>query len=310
MISLIKRMLPAGFKRTVKGLRKKDNVEDLIASILPPTVCVDVGASYYPHGQWLVFLKSVNTSWIAVEPNEHNLGYAKNWTYRCKLSVCNTGLSQEGGEQVLYVTNVDSGSSLLEPVIPASGEHRVKKEYFFPFKKVPIQTITLLDVVKSERSNSPIFVKLDTQGTELSILKGSESLFSTHRVLGIEMESTMLAEPYMQGSGKFWQASEYLEKHGFELLQIKPIYSPSLLKGSGAKTKNFLNECDAVFVLRKDVVEKLGVEYKMCLFAFYITYSFYEEAFGFLSNDNDLINYLTSKGLSIKKIKSLLLSLI
>src|SRR5207253_2824711 len=45
------------------------------AKILPPMVCVDVGASYYPHPAWEVFRRSPRTTWLAVEPNSKNTQY-------------------------------------------------------------------------------------------------------------------------------------------------------------------------------------------------------------------------------------------
>jgi hypothetical protein len=37
-------------------------------------VWLDVGASYYPHPAWELFRASSKVHWIAVEPNEQNLG--------------------------------------------------------------------------------------------------------------------------------------------------------------------------------------------------------------------------------------------
>ena len=147
-----------------------------------------------------------------------------------------------------------------------------------------------------------VFVKLDAQGTELSILQGAQPLFNTWRIVGIEMESTLLAQPIMKGSGKFWQACEYLESQGFELLNIKPI---SAVSRSGRKKKNqntYLTECDAVFALRPDVVLELGIDCRLGLLAFYLTNHFYDEVLWLLECDKEIGQVLHSKGCRLNRL--------
>ena len=147
-----------------------------------------------------------------------------------------------------------------------------------------------------------VFVKLDAQGTEQSILQGAQPLFNTWRIVGIEMESTLLAQPIMKGSGKFWQACEYLESQGFELLNIKPI---SAVSRSGRKKKNqntYLTECDAVFALRPDVVLELGIDCRLGLLAFYLTNHFYDEVLWLLECDKEIGQVLHSKGCRLNRL--------
>lgn len=293
----VRRMIPQSLKNFLRQHTLPWRVSKLLSPYLPAAVCVDVGASYYPHTKWLVFLNSLKTHWLAVEPNEANIGYIKSWAWPCKVSACTTGLSREGGSQTLYVTNVDTGSSLLPPEITASMQHRVTNPgYFFPVTEKKIETLTLVQALAGLPASAPVFVKLDTQGTELSILQGAESLFQRQLVVGIEMESTFLAQPLMKGSGKFWQACEYLESQGFELLHIKPI-SAMGRSGRVKKGRNtYLNECDAVFSLRQDVIAGLPVEYRVGLLAFYLTNYFYDEALMLLERDQAIGESLQERG--------------
>src|SRR5258706_2322348 len=119
--------------------RLRFKINRKVAVILPRLNCIDVGASYYPHPAWEVFRMSPKTQWIAVEPNFENLIYVKHWSWPSQVKSVEIGLSQLGGNQTLYVTNVDSGSSLLKPVIEPNMEHRVAyRDYFFPIKEVVI----------------------------------------------------------------------------------------------------------------------------------------------------------------------------
>ena len=129
-LTLIKRLIPQTAKRFIKSFRKQDGLLNLIAPNLPNCICIDVGASYYPHPQWELFRHSKNTQWIAVEPNEKNIAYIKSWKWNSNVKAVTTGLSRDGGVKTLYVTNVDSGSSLLKPEILDSMKHRVKKRGF------------------------------------------------------------------------------------------------------------------------------------------------------------------------------------
>ena len=303
----VRRMIPQSFKNFLRRRTLPWRASRLLSPYLPIAVCVDVGASYYPHGKWLVFLNAPRTQWLAVEPNEANIGYVRSWSWPCQVSTCTTGLSREGGMQTLFVTNVDTGSSLLLPEIPLSMKHRVANlDYFFPVTERQIETLTLVQALAGLSATAPVFVKLDTQGTELSILQGAQAMFDARRIVGIEMESTLLAQPVMKGSGKFWQACEYLEQQGFELLHIKPIAAVGRSGRVRPGRNTYLNECDAVFALRQDVAAGLPVEYRCGLLAFYLTNLFYEEVLSVLERDGEVVAYLGQQGCSVDALRATL----
>jgi FkbM family methyltransferase len=250
-----------------------------ISGMLPPVGCVDIGASYYPHPPWDVFRRSPSTRWLAIEPNEANTKYAQTWRWPSRIRVVPIGLSEHGGAHSLHVTNVDSGSSLLPPVINADMEHRVHNHsYFFPLTEKTIATCSLTELVTAELDASlPLIVKLDTQGTELAILRGASSLLATRRVVGVETEATLLANPIMVGSGKFWEVCQFLESHGFELLQLRPIEGGSA-RSTGPRGRTYLNECDAVFCLRRSELARLSTAHQLTALGFYVAYELYDEA--------------------------------
>lgn len=293
--------------KPVKRFTRKARLARSLSPFLPVVTCVDVGASYYPHVKWALFLQSPQTRWLAVEPNEANIGYVEAWPYPSQVSKCTTGLSSKGGRQTLYVTNVDSGSSLLEPVIPASMARRMRNlDYFFPLRKQDIDTLTLADVLAGSPADAPVFVKLDTQGTELSILSGARALLESHRIVGIELEATLQAQPVMQGAGKFWEACQYLENLGFELLHVKPIYGPSRFGINPPRGLTFLNECDSVFAVRQDVAAGLSVECRIGLLAFYLSYQLFEEALCVLQEDAPVKAFLAARGCSVEPLAALI----
>jgi FkbM family methyltransferase len=293
----------SSLKSFVRQLTPRAKLIRNLSPYLADTVCIDVGASYYPHARWYLFLESANIHWVAVEPNRENLAYINSWRWPSHVASCTTGLSKQGGTQTLYVTNVDSGSSLLEPVIPASMQRRVKNlDYFFPVQQRSIETLTLTDVVARQGGTAPVYVKLDTQGTELSILSGAEDLLRQRRIIGIEMEATLLAQPVMRGSGKFWEACQYLEGLGLELLVIHPIYGPSRRGAAKPRGLTFINECDAVFAIRQDIAAALPVEQRLSLLAFYLCNRLYEEGLELLAQDGAVKEYLVSRGCPVDSL--------
>ena len=303
----VRGLIPQSAKNFLRQRTLPWRISKLLSPHLPVTICVDVGASYYPHVKWLTFLRAPATQWLAVEPNEANIGYIKSWIWPCQVSTCTTGLSREGNTQTLYITNVDSGSSLLPPEIMPSMKHRVTNlDYFFPVNERRIETLTLMQAMVGLSATAPVFVKLDTQGTELSILQGAQSLFDAQRIVGIEMESTLLAQPLMKGSGKFWQACQYLEQQGFELLHIKPIAAVGRSGRSRASRNTYLNECDAVFALRPDIAASLPVEHRASLLAFYVTNLFYEEALSLLERDFEVATFLLAQGCKVDMLRIIL----
>ena len=303
-MSPLLQLVPNSVKRLIRRYTPAAALARLLSPFLPEIVCVDVGASYFAHPTWRIFLESPSVAWVAVEPNVANISYLDTWPWACRVVPCGTGLSRSGGTKTLYVTNVDSGSSLLEPVIPPSMQHRVANpEYYFPLQEREIECTTLSEVV-AEWPQAPVFVKLDTQGSELEILRGAQALFDGSRIVGIELESTLLAQPTMHGAGRFWEACRFLEERGFELLHLNPIQGLSRFGAKAGHGRIYLNECDAVFALRWDLAQRLGVEYRIGLVAFYLSYALYEEAVAFLRADQELEARLASAGCDVVALSS------
>jgi len=306
MMSL-KRLVTGALSRARRPFTAQHKLIRALSPHLPEVVCVDVGASYYPHVKWHLFIESPATRWIAVEPNAANAAYVSTWRWPSRAKLFPIGLSRTGGPQTLYVTHVDSGSSLLPPRIADGMKQRVKNlDYFFPLREVSIETRTLTDVLAEAPADAPVFVKLDTQGTELDILRGAEPHIASHRIVGIETEATMLAQPVMHGSGKFWQLAQFLEEHGMELLTVKPIYGPSRFGVAQPKGLTYLNECDAVFAVRRDVAAGLPVAHRAGLLAFYLSYRLFEEGMSLLDEDAELSAALTARGADPARIRAAL----
>jgi hypothetical protein len=151
-----------------------------------------------------------------------------------------------------------------------------------------------------------VVVKLDTQGTELDIVLGAQAALAARRIVGIEMESTLHADPVMRGAGKFWQACRDLEALGFELLHVQPIEGGTRLGSSRTGGRRFLNECDALFALRRDVLAGMPVDHRLAALGFYATNAFYEEALALIEDDAEIVAALRHNGADLPALLALL----
>ena len=270
-------------KKIIKGLislyprSKEYKLDSLIPELVPKILCVDVGASYYAHPAWGPLQRSAQTTWLAVDPNASNLGYVRSWPWPSKVIPISEALTKEGGSATLYVTNIDSGSSLLAPIIHPSMEHRTDQNYFFPLKEVQLETQSL-EKILNKYEGMPIALKLDTQGSEFDIISGLSEKLIRDRIICIELETTLLANPYYQNSGRFYDVMRYLEALGFELASLDPIASRYPLAGRKLSSRNVLVECDALFIKRPDIIQDFSYEYQLAVLAIYLTYRFYGEA--------------------------------
>jgi FkbM family methyltransferase len=284
-LKMIKRSLRMFICSLNPDYRMREKICSIAAELSSCTFAIDVGASYYPHVHWAAVRQSSNACWIAVDPNANNLEYLRYWSdlYLSRLVVVPHGLSAYDGPQTLYVTNVDSGSSLLEPTVNDDWQRRVDPSYFFPINTITIECLslqTLLHDFAEGYLSSPMWIKLDTQGTECHILEGlSKETYRTN-VIVLESECTLQRIPVMKGAGKFDRLTTFLEPMGFELVCFKPISIPIPAKQTRIKgAQGILNECDAVFMLSPTIALNCRpLIHNLSLISAYLCYSLYQEA--------------------------------
>ena len=137
-------------------------------------------------------------------------------------SVRRVALGAERRSVVLNVTANDLSSS-LNPLDPGECEQLPpsQREKFRVNLTVPVDVSTLDEELGSVRD--VLLLKLDTQGTELDVLRGGlETLRHTRYVLS-EMNNHSLYQPTCQ----YYEVDEYLRLHGFRLADVIVSYYPS-----------------------------------------------------------------------------------
>jgi FkbM family methyltransferase len=257
---------------------RKQHLVHMCSKILPPVVCVDVGASYYPHPAWDLFRRSPRTSWVAIDPNARNLAYLNPWGWPSRVTAVEEAVSRTGGPQTLYVTHVDSGSSLLKPTTPNAAQHRIDPDYVYPISERRLETRTLAAILGPLRQGAPLLVKIDTQGTELGILESLGDQTIRDEVVCVETEASLSACPLYEGAPTLAMIQTFMEARGFELAHLHVIDSRLPRANPGLQGRGVPVECDAVFTVRRDVLDRRSSDHQLATLGCYIAYQLFGEA--------------------------------
>ena len=97
--------------------------------------------------------------------------------------------------------------------------------------------ITTLDVVFDEiRGNAEaVYLKIDTQGFELPVLKGAEQ--SLQNIDTIQLELSLI--PLYEGQAVYVDICQWLDARGYQLVSVEP--------GFGDSTSGRLLQIDGIF---------------------------------------------------------------
>ncbi|MDB3967755.1 FkbM family methyltransferase [Flavobacteriaceae bacterium] len=262
---------------------------------------IDIGASYFSHGKWKLFMRSKKTNWYAVDPNENNLGYVDNWIWDCKIKKIAIAISNKSEKTSFYITNEDSGSSILKPHFNENIEHRSSKDYFFPYKKIQLDTVAINEVIEKKliTPELPTIMKLDTQGTEFNIIQSLEQKYLKN-IICFELESNLHAEPAYENSSHISEVFKFFNENGYELMDIDIMRSQKKTTKNKINSKNIPNECDLIFIKKSSLLRYDSTESILAALGVYFCYGLYEELV-FLSE------FILNKNLKLKKETSILL---
>ena len=167
-----------------------------------------IGARGDPVSEW----KDYDTTIYGFDPNEQECNrlskkHPEHFFYPIALGARNE-------TRLFYVTEQPECSSLLNPNIanwvPFERDDRAEIK-----KVIEIETETLDSVCKKIRAY-PTFIKIDTQGTELEILKSYSNLYN---VAGIETE--VFFYDLYENQSLFYEVYSFLADLGFSLYGLK-----------------------------------------------------------------------------------------
>ena len=148
------------------------NILNLINKGLKIDVIYDIGAF---RGEWSNFLNRTslkNKNFYLFEANKENEKYLEKLNFKYFFAILS-----DTNKDVNFYSRVSTGDSYLVE------QTNLYKENI---KSVVKKTITLDEIVKKKNLPLPDFLKIDTQGSELDILKGSQKSISKCSLIYLE----------------------------------------------------------------------------------------------------------------------------
>jgi len=228
---------------------------DALAEILgnESLFLADVGASYFLPDNWKYFLSLPATRFVLFDPVGKNLAYAEKLGAE-RVTVIPEALDRHSQVSEFFLANTDSGSSLLPPH-SWPGRPALNHDYFFPLKVLDMETSTIASCLDKNSIDAIHAIKLDTQGSELNIIKGFDNA-RLRKLLLVELEVSMDSYPVYLGAARLSEVIEYFETRGFRFINTriarKSLDQTGCVGPEFASTLAAQHECDALFV--KDII--------------------------------------------------------
>jgi FkbM family methyltransferase len=228
---LIKLIKLLNNKKTRKGLfngiAANIELEDLVKDLKFNTV-VDIGSN---KGQFILLIEKLFYSdkiIYSFEPIKEVLEKQKNFFLNKKnISFFNFALGEESSKKILNITKRRDSSSFLEiNNIIKNRDHIVKE-------KREIEIKSLDEFLKNRNLTKPILAKIDVQGYELEVLKGSKNSLKNIKYIIIEVSEN---EIYME-QGLANNIIKYLNDMNFKPIKETKAYK---IPGTQLKQKDIL----------------------------------------------------------------------
>lgn len=178
------------------------------------TTVVDVGARYGKHPSWSGF--GGDLLYFAFEPDSEEAERLRQKNNQVGFEVVESALAREEGERDFYITKHRGYCSFYKPDPESRWFKRDRPGEGQIESVIRVQTSSL-DSFANSRAIAIDFLKIDSEGSELEILQGSEQQISTN-VLGIRCEVHF--QLCYKNQPLFSEVFNYLIDKNFFLLNI------------------------------------------------------------------------------------------
>lgn len=266
----------------------------------------DVGAAAGIQSKWDRVRRVGN--FVLFEPHEESYrSLVKQYSGYKNIQLVNLGLSDIDGIKTLSMTNVPTGTTILEFDESAEGFKYLRQEYIYPIKKININTSRLDSEIKSRSLTPPDMIKLDTQGSEPEIIDGLGEY--QNELISVEMEVGLVR--CYKDQKELWEVLRNFKNLQMFPLHFECIFSEPKNVYSLQFTDNFLRskmksksrsriwEFDIVFFKSEDILIKNRDHRSLRkLVLAYCIYEFYHEAVSLCLQMRDL-NILPSDQVNI-----------
>jgi FkbM family methyltransferase len=188
--------------------------DPVIPVLLPRVYAIDAGAHGGLSEHWRRFERHLDVDSFEpdrVESERLNRNAPGNLRWHAR------GLARTTGKHKLYILNRSTGSSLYPPNEAVISRYSAKS-YWGLKETVDVDCTSLDDFLTGRGTATPHLLKLDTQGSELDIMRGlSDARWAT--VLGAEIEVEFL--DLYKGQPLFHDVHRFMTERGFELFDLR-----------------------------------------------------------------------------------------
>jgi len=242
-------------------------------------ICGARGETSHPYLRALQQLKFIG---FEPDPEEHRRlasQAAPGFTY------FNAAVAARDERRVLYVTRNAVCSSLLPPNQALYSQFESCSSAVEVIAQKDVDTVSLDRFLPKSGIPTIDFLHLDTQGTELEILRGAQS-FLSNSVVGVKCEVEFA--PLYEGQALFAEVDAFLRQHGFLLFDLSRSRYRRAGFSSDALTRGQLLWGDAIYWrdyrFLAGPANKLAL-FKLCLLSAHLQFHDYAlEVLEFLRN--------------------------
>ena len=222
------------------------------------THVIDAGARYGVHPSWTSFHAEMR--YLAFEPDEQEASRLRADNPIPGYEVHAAALGERSGRQRLYVTSHRGLCSFLPPDPESFWFKHYRPQSGIVQRTTDVEVISIDDFGKQAGLDHIDFLKVDTEGTELHVLRGSERYLRTS-VLGCHV-SVSFQRAYLN-QPLFCETHQYLAERGFFLCNMdylgygmpqSPIFRKPDPLAPERLRYGILMHADAVWLLPIDTV--------------------------------------------------------
>ena len=190
-----------------------------------PIVIIDCGASGGIHQRWSKLGIEIKSVLFEPDPN----AYQELIKDKANNSlIINSALSDEEKEVVLNICKWQQASSIFEPNMDLLHLYQDHERWEI-IKKITMQANSLNNLLKEREIKDIDFMKIDTQGSELEILRGGNNFLDS--TVGLEVEVEFI-EVY-KDQPLFTEVHQFLESYGFSLIDMRRTYWKRRIRSEG-----------------------------------------------------------------------------
>lgn len=186
-----------------------------------------------------------------------------------KAKVFSYCLDKKNGTREFYLNKNRYTSSFLKPIKDnlnfyqsINKKNMLLADACSPEKKIKLETFSL-DYLLGEKKIEPIdYISLDTQGSELDIIKGGINSIKGN-IIALELEVSLI--DFYENGSNFFEINKFLNENNFHLYNLEPLYTDFKYNIPNVTIRNkFPSQAEALYILNKDTItdntrlEKLG----------------------------------------------------